>query len=208
MMLSNFCQNVKKFALEPVVKGLLVKSALSEGNLEFAQNLAYEMFYKCSNNQWALGALVNWYMYCEISLYKENYDEALKVAQNALDVAEKANINNLFFSALFKLKIAQIYSHRNDCDMAKINASEAEQLSQINGYKYITGLLGLVYYDILLKQITQNPALKNENIKSIYQHLLVSQEACEKLKNTELALQLNQNLENIIKFAQENGIEL
>lgn len=208
IMLANFCKNVKRFALEPVVKGLLVQIALQEGNIEAAQNLAYDLFYKCSNNQWALGALLNWYMYCEISLYKENYDEALKVAQNALDVAEKANINSLFFCALFKMKIAQIYSLRNDCDMAKINASEAQQLAEINGYLYIIALLGIVFYDILLKQITQNPSLKNDNVKAIFNHLLNSREAIEKLKNNELALQINQKIENIEKFAQDNGISL
>lgn len=208
MMLSNFCKNAKRFALEPVVKGLLAQTALQEGNIEVAQNLSYELFYKCSNNQWALGALLNWYMYCENSLYKENYDEALKVAQNALDVAEKANINNLFFSALFKMKIAQIYSLRNDCDMAKINAAEAQQLAEINGYLYIIAFLGIVYYDILLKQITQNPSLKNDNVKEIYKYLLNSREAIEKLKNNELALQVNQKIENIEKFAQDNGISL
>ena len=208
LMLSNFSLNIKQFALEPIIRGFLVKLALREGNVEFAQNLAYELFYKCSNNQWAFGALLNWYMYTEIAIFKENYDEALKVAQNALDVSEKANINNIFFSAMLKLKIAQIYSYRGDCDMAKINAAEAIQLADMNGYEYIKALSGIIYYDILLKQITLNPALKNENIKALYTYLLNSQDAVEKLKNSELAMQLKQKTENIIKFAQDNSISL
>jgi len=122
MMLANFSINVKHFALEPIIKAFIVKISLKEGNLELAQNLAYEQYYKCANNQWAFGALLNWYMYCETSLYMEKYDDALKVAQNALEVAEKANINNMFFASLFKMKTAEIYAIRGDLDMAKINA--------------------------------------------------------------------------------------
>ena len=96
-------------------------------------------------------------MYCEIAIFKENYDVAIKVAQNALDVAEKANTNNLFFISLLKLKIAQIYSLRGDFDIAKINAQEAIQMANDNNYTYVKVLHGIVMYEILLKQIQENP---------------------------------------------------
>jgi len=207
-MLANFSKNVKKFALEPVVKGFIVKILLHEGNTEAAEQLAYDLFYQSSNSQWALGALVNWFMYCEIAIFKENIDVALKVAQNALDVAEKANTNNLFFTSLFKLKIAQIYSMRGDFDIAKINAQEALQIANDNSYLYIKSLYGLIIYDILLKQIQENPSLKNDNITLLYKYLLSAQEAVDELKNADLSVNIKQRIDAISSFAQENNITL
>lgn len=207
-MLANFSANVKKFALEPVVRGFLVQILLHEGKTDEAEQLAYDLFYKCSNNQWALGALVNWYMYCEIAIFKENYDVAIKVAQNALDVAEKANTNNLFFISLLKLKIAQIYSLRGDFDIAKINAQEAIQMANDNNYTYVKVLHGIVMYEILLKQIQENPSLKNENISLLYKYLLSSQEAVDELKNAELSVNIKQRVDGIFNYAQENNIAI
>ncbi|MCQ2958385.1 MAG: tetratricopeptide repeat protein [Candidatus Gastranaerophilales bacterium] len=208
VMLANFCQNVKMYALDPVIRGLLVKIALREGHAEEAENLAYDLFYRCSNNQWTLGALLNWFMYCEIAIYKENYEEAIKVAEKALDVAEKSNTNNIFFTALLKLKIAQIYGLRGDYDIAKINLAESSQLAEINGYTYITAMIGIIGYDILLKQITVNPAVKNDNISLLYKYLLASQDAVEKLQNSDLSMFLKKKLEDIFNFAKENNINL
>lgn len=206
--ISNFCINTKRFALEPIIKSLLVKIALKDGNIQFAENTASEEFFKCSNNKWTIGALANWYMYSEISLYKDNHEEALKVAQIALDVAEKANTNNLFFCALLKLKIAQIYAMRDDIDMAKINLEEAMKIAKENGYNLINASSSLVYYDILLKQITNNPNLKNENIIALYNQLLHSQDAVKKLKNSELSLNIKHKIDDIFQFAKENNITL
>ncbi len=208
VMLANFSINIKKFSFEPVIKGLLVKLALREGNTDFAENTAYELSYQCSNAQWALGALINWYMYSEIAIFKENYDAAIKVSQKALDVAEKANTNNLFFTSLLKLQIAKIYTLRGDYDMAKINADEAYQLAEIHDYTYIKAQYGIVIYDILLKQITVNPSLKNDNINNLYKKLLEAKETVDKLHNSDLSMHLKQKLDDIFNFAQENNIQL
>ena len=208
LMMANFCQNIRKFTIEPIIKGLVVSLSLREGQIDYAQNLAYEQYYKCANNQWALGALMNWYMYCDICIYQEKYDDAMKVAQNAIDVAEKANINNLFFASLLKLKLAEIFALRKDFDMAKINAQEAAQLADMNNFVYIKANLGITYYDILVNQIADNPSMKNENIKTLYKYLLFSAQAAEKLQNQEIILRLKQQLESIIEFAQNNNISL
>ena len=207
-MLSNFAHNLKRFDMEPVLKGLLVRIALKEGSVDFAQNMAYDEYYKCANNKWALGALVNWYMYCDISIFREKYEDALKVAQYALDAAEKTDINNIFFTALLKLKLAEIYAIRSDYDMAKINAKEALQLAEANGYEWIKANAGIVYYDILLKQITVNPSVKNDNVKMLYANLILSESAAKNLQNQELSMQIKKNLEAIQQYAEENKISL
>ncbi|MCR4881657.1 MAG: zinc ribbon domain-containing protein [bacterium] len=208
MMLANFSQNIGKFSYEPIIKGLIVKIALSDGNVDFAQNLAYDEAYKCANNQWALGALMNWYMYGNISIFKEKYEDALKVAQKALDVAEKATINNLFFTSLLKMKLGEIYGIRGDCDMAKINLQEAMQIAEINGYYSIKAYIANPYYDVLLKQVAANPSLKDENIKAIHKQLVASGEAAKYIQNADLNMQIKQKLETIEDYAQQNNIAL
>ena len=208
IMLANFAVNIKRFAIEPVIKGLIAKIALHDGNMEYAQNIASEEIYKCANNQWALGAMVNWYVYIEISLFNEKYEDALRVAQNALDVAEKANVNSLFFTSLFKMKLAEIYAIRGDYEMADINAQEAMQIAEINGYNYVKANLSNAYYDFLLKQIAANPSNKEEVIKRLYQQLLISNDAAKILKNEEILLQIKQKTEAIEDFAQKNSITI
>ena len=208
MMLANFAVNIKRFSIEPVIRGLLSKIALHDGNIEYANNIASEEIYKCANNQWALGAMMNWYVYIEIAIFSAKYEDALRVAQNALDVAEKANVNSLFFTSLFKMKLAEIYAIRGDSEMANINAQEALQIAEINGYNYIKANLSNAYYDFSLKQIAANPSVKEENIKKLYKQLLVSNDAVKILKNEETMMQIKQKIEAIEDFAQKNSITL
>ena len=140
--------------------------------------------------------------------FSAKYEDALRVAQNALDVAEKANVNSLFFTSLFKMKLAEIYAIRGDSEMANINAQEALQIAEINGYNYIKANLSNAYYDFSLKQIAANPSVKEENIKKLYKQLLVSNDAVKILKNEETMMQIKQKIEAIEDFAQKNSITL
>ena len=106
------------------------------------------------------------------------------------------------------MKLAEIFAIRGDCDMAKINAQEAWQIADINGYDYIKANLSNANYDIALKQIAANPSLKNDNIKQLYAQLFLSAEAAKNVKNPEVDLQIKQKIEAIEDFAAKNEIKL
>ncbi len=207
-MLANFAINVKQFTFAPVIKSLLAKMMLEEGDAEATQNTCYQLYCEAANNQWVLSALSNWYICMDAYLYKEEYTSAIKVGEKAMDIAVKANIVSRYFAALFNAKIAECYISSDDIDMAKIYMEQAEQIAIEQEYYFLLTHIALLKEQLLIKEIQKNPNLKIQNIQEIYKNLCNAEKMTEITQNHNMSIQVQEHLKNITKFAQDQGLKL
>ncbi len=207
-MLANFAINVKQFTFAPVIKSLLAKMLLEEGDAESTQNTCYQLYCEAANNQWGLSALSNWYVCMDAYLFKEEFTSALTVGEKAMDIAVKANIVNRYFAALFNSKIAECYISSEDLDMAKIYLEQSEQIATENEYYLLLTHLSLLKEQLLVKELKKNPNLKIQNVQEIYKNLCNAEKVTEITQNHDMSIQIQEHLKNITKFAQDQGIKL
>lgn len=128
-----------------ILKTLLGKIFKDNNQSKQALDIYNEQITYFAGEKNAIGALLTWYFIAEATLDVEGPQEAIDVAEQALQVAQNPKINNYFFTVLFKMIIAKASIVLSDYETGKINIEGAIHIAMKYNMKDILSRLYLLY---------------------------------------------------------------
>lgn len=111
----------------------------------------------------ALFAIPGWMILSKIQSAMEEYGQAVSIAQQALDVASKPQIQNNYYIVFMKRLLGKYFALQNDLEMAKMHLEQAVEFAKENELFFMQGLL---YLD-LAKMHIDNPDESNDTAMKI-----------------------------------------
>jgi tetratricopeptide (TPR) repeat protein len=123
---------------------------------EFGRPAEAHVFYEetvnfASEHKMATGALFSWYLAANQELTAGVPDRACEIAERALEIAQKPNINNFIAEILLNLLIAKSRTVRNDFEGAQINIETAISLAEKNDLTLFLVSLYIAFGEIYRK---------------------------------------------------------
>ncbi len=203
--LSKECKDHNLFALLKLLNGFFYQHFQHINN---AIAIYDEVAHYCSEHKMATGALFSWYLAAEAELQTGNPERAEEIAQNALDIAKKPNINNFMAAILLSRLVAEIKIVNGDFEGAQIYIETGIEIAEKNNLSYPLVHLYLTFGKIY----HENAAVKEENKdeSSNYAHRLYTKalSLAEKIDNHYLISRIEKEIHNLQTFCKLSGITL
>jgi len=128
-----------------ILKTLLGKIFFDNGNSKQALEIYNDQVAYFAKEKMAMGALLAWYLIADTTLNTEGPQNAVEIAEQALEVAQNPKINNYFFTILLKTVIAKCAITNSDFETAKIHIEGAILLARKFNMKDMLSRLYLLY---------------------------------------------------------------
>ncbi|MFA6990243.1 MAG: tetratricopeptide repeat protein, partial [Candidatus Gastranaerophilaceae bacterium] len=206
--LINFVVSTGAYSYQPLFKALWGKVLFENNEIARANDIYYELLNFCSENKLASGALLLWYLLTETEIKLQNLDNALSIAEKALEVAKNPTIKNHFFIMLFQKRLAEIHVAKSELDMAAMYAEQAIQLAQ-----NLDLTLWQVKLSLLCGQIFKMKAIvelneRTENTQKAYKMHLEALELVKKIQNTNIVQDIENSTNELNQFCQKESINV
>lgn len=128
-----------------ILKTLLGKIFKDNDNSKQAMEIFNDQIAYFAKEKMALGALLTWFFIADTTLDIEGPENALEIAEQALQVAQNPKIDNYFFMILLKMVIAKCYITMSDFESAKIYLENAILMARKFNLKDILSRLYILY---------------------------------------------------------------
>ena len=206
--LAQYSQQVANYNVYTALKSLVSILFKNSGKFDIAEQILNELINYCSENKMATGALLSWYLISTLETIKSNTDNALSIAEKALDVANNANINNHYFKVLLYKQIAEIYTLKGDFKTAVMYIQKAVELTSKNGLKLLESELFLSYGKVFQEAATASDENKVQNLETAHRSYMKALNIAQELENEALIEQIEKELVSLATFCQLSGIKL
>jgi tetratricopeptide (TPR) repeat protein len=163
----------------------------------------------CSENKMATGALYAWFLAAEAELQTGNPERAREIAENALDIAHKPNINNRLASAMLSRLLAEAKIVFGDLEGAQINVENALDIAEKNDLYLL-----LIYSSLTLGKLYQEKSSpadrqgKEVQCNCAYRTYIKALGIAEKIDNRFFTDKIEKVLSNLTAFCKLSGINL
>ena len=156
----------------------------------------------------AVGALLTWLLIADATLITEGPENAIEIAEQALEVAQNPKIDSYFFSILLKMVIAKCAITTSDFETAKIHIDTAISLAKKFNMNDLLSrlyvLYGKYYQELgLIKSPDQIEHLKNA--ERMYRQ---AEELVAQTKNIYILKEVKQSGKSLATFCSMNDIEI
>lgn len=84
-------------------------------------------------------AIPSWMMLSLVQAHLENYDEAIQVVTQAMDVTIKPQIENYYYFALLKKLLSDYFFAKGELDLSKMHLEEAITFTKMNDLFFLQG---------------------------------------------------------------------
>ena len=128
-----------------ILKTLLGKMFKDNDNTKQAMEIYNDQIAYFAKEKMALGALLTWYLIADATLITEGPQNALDIAEQALEVAQNPKIDNYFFSILLKIVIIKCCITLSDFETAKMHLDNAVFLAKKFNLQDILSRLYILY---------------------------------------------------------------
>ncbi len=203
-----FANNAGDNFTKNILKTLLGKVFKDNDNSKQAMEIYRDQIAYFAKEKMALGALLTWYLIADAALITEGPQNAMEIAQQALEVAQNPKIDNYIFTILLKTVIAKCAMTTSDYETAKINLESAIILARKFNLKDLLSRLYILYG----KYFQEIGLIKSEKQKEylmgaqeLYAH---AQEIIEQTKNRYLYGELKKAKDVLKSFCKLNNISL
>ena len=198
-------KNFNIFALVKLLSGFFYQHFQ---HYKEATSIYEEIANYCSETKMATGALYAWYFAAEAELQTGNPEKAKEIAEKAIDVSQKPNINNLIAIILLSKLLAEIKIINGDLEGAQINIENALNIADENNLYYLL----LELYIILGKIYQENSSLSEDNKDYIcscaYRSYTKALSFGEKIDSNFLMNKVEKVLTNLDTFCKLSEIKL
>ena len=155
----------------------------------------------------AVGALLTWFLIADATLITEGAQEAMEIAEQALEVAQNPKINSYFFIILLKMIIAKCAITSSDFETAKIHLDSAIQIAKQYSMNDLLTRLYIMYGKYfqelgLIKSPQQSDYL--EGAKKMYDN---AKGTIENIQNKYLLKELAKSIKSLQTFCCINNIK-
>lgn len=191
-------------ALVKLCEGVLLSS---EGfHAESLENFN-EMVQFASKYKLATYALEGWYNLALLELQAKNYDRALAIAQNALEISKKPEIYNLHSLVELNRLIGEIFIKKGEVENSGVPLEEAWKIAtELQNHSQIARVataIGLMYKE-LLAQTKENKA---ENAQKAKEFMDIALARFSELGNNINIQRVEKHLKNLQVFCQINNVK-
>lgn len=146
-----------------IIQILFVKQLLDNKEYSQAANMTDECLNYFASQKIALFAIPGWAVLSKIQAGLEDYNQAISIAQQALDVASKPQIQNNYYITFMKKLLGEYFAAQGDFEMAKMHFEEAIEIAKTNDLIFMQGKLCLD----LAKICAQNPDEPKDTIQKL-----------------------------------------
>jgi ribosomal protein L40E len=151
---------------------LFVKQLYDNKDYANAANIDQESLNYFASQKIALFAIPCWVLLSKIQALVggNNVDQAISIAQQALDVAVKPQIQNNYYTAYIKKLLADLFMLKDDFEMAKMHLEQAIEFAKTNDMLFFQGKFYLDLAKIHMQTIAN--AENKEEIKETATRLI------------------------------------
>lgn len=161
---------------------LFVKQLLDNKDYLNATNMVNECLNFFASQKLALFAIPSWIILSSIQVQIGDLAQAVSIAQQALDVSSKPQIQNNYFIVIIKKLLSDYFMLQNDFEMAKMHLEEAIEFAKANDFLFSQGKL---YLDLakLYKKTIETAENKQEQKETVIKLLNIAQEISTSLES-------------------------
>jgi len=203
-----FANNTGDNYTKNILKTLLAKVILDEGNGLKSLEICSEQIAYFSKEKMAQGALLTWYITAKATAKAQSYDKANEICDKALEVCQSTKINNEYFKIMFQRLNAVCYLFKGDIESAKMYVEQAQELAAANELTYLEMTLYRLYANCIQASIVSLPDDKKsetaKNALTIYERALAIAEKLS-LENSKSAIR--KDITAFKAYCQLNRIE-
>lgn len=162
----------------------------------------------CSETKMATGALYSWYFAAEAEMQTGNPEKAKEIVENAVDIAEKPNINNFLAIILLSKLLAEIKITKGDPEGAQISVEKALSLAEENDLYYPSVELYITLGKIYQETASANEEKRDYACNYAYKAYSKAYSIAEKIENDIILEKVEKSLSNLNTFCKLSGITL
>jgi len=203
--LAKECRDYNLFSLLKVLNGMFYQHFQYHNN---AVAIYDEVAQYCSENKMATGALFAWYFAAKAELETGNPNRAEEIAEKAMDVAQKPNINNLITAILLARLLSEIKTAKGDFEGAQIYIENGITLAEKNKLNHILAELYLTFGKIYHENAAVKGINKEQTSNYAQRLYLKALRTAEKLDNNFLIGKIEKEISNLQAFCNLSGFTL
>ena len=175
---------------------LFVKQILDKKDYLNATNMVNECLNYFASQKLALFAIPSWIILSLIQVQIGDLPQAISIAQQALDVASKPQIQNNYFIVIIKKCLSDYFMLQNDFEMAKMHLEEAIEFAKSHDFLFSQGKL---YLDLakLYQKTIETAENKKEQKETTIKLLNIAQEISISVESKFLANRIASTLKEV-----------
>ena len=191
-----------------ILKTLLGKLFRDNNNTKQAIEIYNDQIAYFAKEKMAFGALLTWYLISEATLVTEGPENALEIAEQALEVAQNPKIDSYFFIILFKMVIAKCAITTSDYETAKIHLDTAVTLAKRFNLNDLLSRLYILYGKYFQELGLVKSADQSEYLHGAEKMYSLAEELIVQTKNNSVFKELKQASKSLSTFCVMNNIKL
>ena len=191
-----------------ILKTLLGKIFQDNENSKQALEIYNDQAAYFAKEKMAIGALLTWYLIADATLNTEGPQNAMEIAEQALEVAQNPKINNYFFTILLKTVIAKCAITNSDFETAKIHIEGAILIARKFNLKDMLSRLYLLYGKYFQELGLMKSPKQIEYLQASDKLYKQAKELIEQTKNKYVYQDLKKSQSVLGSFCKLHGIEI
>ncbi len=191
-----------------VLKTLLGKIFKDSDNTKQAMEIYNDQIAYFAKEKMAIGALLTWYLISEATLITEGAQNAIEIAEQALEVAQNPKIDNYFFTILLRIVIVKCCLATSDFETAQIHLDSAMLLAKKYSLNDILSRIYLLYGKYYQELGLNKSALQTEYLKNANKMYEQAKELTENTRNPYVIKDLKQSIKALSTFCVMNNIKV
>ena len=203
--LAKECRDYNLFSLLKLLNGMFYQHFQHFNN---AVAIYDETAQYCSENKMATGALFSWYFAAKAELETGNPGRAEEIAEKAMDVAKKPNINNFLAAIMLARLLSEIKTVKEDFEGAQIYIENAITIAEKNKLNHILAELYLTFGKIYHENAAIRENKKEQTSNYAHRLYLKALRVAEKLDNNYLIGKIEKELSSLQSFCKLSGLTL
>lgn len=198
-------KNYNTMALIKLCESLLIQIS---GDIEAAEESFGDLMNFSSTNKLANYALISWYFLASQRLSSNSLDKAEEIINNALQIAQKPDINNVNASISLRRLLAEVYIKRGALEQAAAIANEAMTMANNLANKSQIAKISLTLAQLHQTVIQPNNPNNQTEAKEAKAHLNNAKALFEGLGNPAHVKRVDMMLETLKQTCQQMGINI
>lgn len=202
--IAEFADNINDKLTKNISKLVLGKVILQTQSAQSAIDIYKKQLEYFAKEKNAVGVLLGWYLTAEATILVDK-QQALDIALKALNIAQKPEICNHYFTLLFEKLVCKIYISLKDYESARIYCDRALTIAKGYDIQYQLAKLYIIAGDCQ-KEMVETSDDKKSCVTNAIQLYRLAQNISKNLEIASLERNVAQKMNEIEVLCQANGI--
>ena len=191
-----------------IFKTILAVITFNSGYYSNASDLFKEQLNYFAKEQIVTGALICWLYIAKINLLTENIDEALNIADKALDIAQNPTFSQHHISIYIQQLLAEINIAKGDDEAAKMYLEKGLTLAKQFGLEFAKINLHSAYLNLFRQIIKSSNSADNETVNKMNQIFKTSLNIVRTIRFSGLYEKISADYDEFINYCYQNSYVL